>query len=127
VETSKRRAKPELRGYLDLIELTDEQRAEVEGIRRRFLPKVGILRARLRQLRAELADRLFATPLDRRKAKATVVKISRLQLELELEVMEHILQERQLLTGSQRKRFRQIIAEQFSDGGLGIHDVRSGT
>ena len=43
----------------------------------------------------------------------------------EHEVIEHILEEKELLTPSQNQRFYEIIVEQFSGGGLGVHDVKS--
>ena len=46
------------------------------------------------------------------------------QSELEREVIEHILEEQELLTPSQKKKFYDIIVEQFASGGLGVHDLR---
>jgi hypothetical protein len=40
-------------------------------------------------------------------------------------VVEHILEEQELLTPFQKRRFYEIIVEQFSSGGLGVHDVKS--
>jgi len=57
------RQKP-IRGYLDLIVLTDEQRRQVEDIRRDFLPKVEEIRQLLRQKRLQLNDLLFAESPD---------------------------------------------------------------
>jgi hypothetical protein len=42
------------------------------------------------------------------------------------ELIEHILEEQELLNPSQRRRFYQIIVAQFSSGGLGVHDMRVG-
>jgi Spy/CpxP family protein refolding chaperone len=113
-----------LRGYLDLLALSDQQKADVEKIRERFLPRVARIREQLRRCRATLADQLFEEPMNRSRALAILAKISRLQSALELEVFEHILQERQLLTAAQRRQFHRVIAQQFRGGGLGIHDVR---
>ncbi|MBI5533802.1 MAG: periplasmic heavy metal sensor [Deltaproteobacteria bacterium] len=122
---SKRRSPSRPQGYLDFIELSEEQRRQVAEIRRVFLPRVAALRTQLRALRSELVEQLFAAPTKRARAKATVVRISRLQQELELEVLDHILQEKELLTSSQQRQFREVIAQQFQDGGLGIHDARA--
>lgn len=120
-ERRERKATP--RGYLDFIDLTDDQRQKVEKIRERFLPRVDELRRTLRTQRLKLADALFASPFSRRKAKAIVAQISRLQLELELEVLDHIVEEKQLLTPEQQRQFHAVIVEQFSMGGLGVHGV----
>ncbi|MEN6485695.1 MAG: Spy/CpxP family protein refolding chaperone [Syntrophobacteraceae bacterium] len=120
-----RRSKPAIAGYLDLIpDLTDEQRARVQEIRRVFLPKVEGIRQDMRRRRAELSELLFADPADRSAIDEASAEIVRRQSELEREVIGHILEERELLTASQRRRFYEIIVEQFSSGGLGVHDLK---
>jgi len=117
-----------IKGYLDLIpDLTQEQRAQVQEIRLTFLPKVGQIRENLRRERAELAKLLFADPPDRERIYAVARQIIQHQSELEDEVIEHILEERELLSPSQQRKFYEIIVEQFSAGGLGVHDVRGKT
>ena len=114
-----------IKGYLDLIpDLTREQRAQVQEIRRTFLPKVGQIRENLRRERAELAYLLFADPPEREKIYAVAQQIMHHQSALENEVIEHILEERELLSLPQQRKFYEIIVEQFSAGGLGVHDVR---
>ena len=114
-----------IKGYLDLIpDLTDEQRALVQEIRATFLPRVGQIRESLRRERAELAKLLFADPPDRNRIHTVARQILLHQSDLENEVIEHILEERELLTPAQQRKFYEIIIEQFSTGGLGVHDVR---
>ncbi|MFH1147553.1 MAG: Spy/CpxP family protein refolding chaperone [Pseudomonadota bacterium] len=120
----KRARKKEIRGYLDLIDLTADQREKVEEIRRTFLPRVAGIRQELRNRRMELSDLLFESPLDRNKINAVVKEVSRLQLALEQEVIEHIIEENGLLTPDQQREFYKVIIKQFSSGGLGVHDVR---
>lgn len=116
-----------IKGYLDLIpDLTEKQRALVQEIRHTFLPRVGEIRENLRRERAELAKHLFADPPDKDKIHAVARQILLHQSDLENEVIEHILEERELLTPAQRRKFYAIIVEQFSSGGLGVHDVRGG-
>ena len=115
-----------IKGYLDLIpDLTEKQRAAVREIRRTFLPRVSRIRENLRRERAELANLLFADPPDRNKIHTVARQILLHQSDLENEVIEHILEERELLSVSQQKKFYEIIVEQFASGGLGVHDVRS--
>jgi hypothetical protein len=39
-------------------------------------------------------------------------------------VIEHIIEEQEILTPPQQQKFHDIIIEQFASGGLGVHDVR---
>jgi len=122
----RKRSRPvDIQGYLDLIpDLTDEQRREVQEIRRVFLPKVATIRQNLYLKRAELADLLFTESPDRDKIFQAADQILHHQSELEHEVIEHILEERQILTPPQERRFYTIIVDQFGSGGLGVHDVK---
>lgn len=117
--------KPPIKGYLDLIpDLTPEQKEKVQEIRKTFLPKLNRIREDLCQKRAELAESLFREPTDHSALSAIGERILRYQAELEREVIEHIIEEQELLTPAQRKRFYEIIVEQFSSGGLGVHDIK---
>ena len=114
-----------IQGYLDLIpDLSEEQRRQVQEIRRVFLPKVAKIRQQLYLKRAELADLLFTESPDRQKIFAVADEILHHQSELEREVIDHILEERQILTPAQERRFYTIIVDQFGSGGLGVHDVK---
>ena len=119
------RSRAAIKGYLDLIpDLSPEQRGKVQEIRRDFLPKVEGIRRNLRQNRSELASLLFAEPADKDLIFDKAREIAFHQSELEREVIEHILEERDLLTPAQKRRFYEIIIGQFSSGGLGVHDLK---
>ena len=119
------RNRPPIKGYLDLIpDLTAEQKEAVREIRHTFLPKVGHIRENLRRERTELAKLLFADPPDRNRIHAIARQILLHQSDLENEVIEHILEEKEILSPTQQRKFHDIIVEQFSSGGLGVHDVR---
>jgi hypothetical protein len=114
-----------IRGYLDLIpELSPAEREQVQDIRRTFLPRVEKIRESLRIERAELARLLFEELPDRSKIHSVARQILLHQSDLENEVIEHILEEQELLTQTQKRKFYEIIVEQFSSGGLGVHDVK---
>lgn len=68
---------------------------------------------------------MFVEPTDRSATYAIGRQIIQDQYELEKAVIEHILEERELLSPSQKRKFYEIIVEQFSSGGLGVHDVKS--
>lgn len=114
------RRKP-IRGYLDLIELTQDQKRQVEEIRKGFLPEVAEVRQALRQKRLELSDLLFAEDPDMRAIEAKSTDITCLQRELERRVIDHILQEKELLSPGQRRQFYEVIKREFDKGGLGVH------
>ena len=121
------RRKP-IRGYLDLMTLTESQKQQVEDIRRDFLPRVAGIRQALRQKRLELNDLLFSEPPDLQAIEGKSRDISKLQAQLEREVIEHIIQEKELLSPEQKKRFYDIIRGEFEKGGLGVHgEQRPGT
>jgi len=114
-----------IKGYLDLIpDLTEQQREQVRNIRRVFLPRVEEIRRDMRAKRARLAELLFEEPVDRERIHRVSEEIIAHQSELEREVVEHILEERDLLSPSQRRKFYEIIIQQFASGGLGVHDSR---
>jgi Spy/CpxP family protein refolding chaperone len=117
------RQKP-IRGYLDLIALTNEQKRQVEDIRRDFLPKVEGIRQSLRRNRLHLNDLLFAESPDLRTIAEKSNEISALQARLEREVIDHILQEKELLSPQQKREFYQVIRNEFVKGGLGVHGER---
>lgn len=120
----KRTKQKPVKGYLDLIpDLTETQRLQVQEIRRTFLPKVEGIRKNLYADRTELAERLFDEPADRSKVNAVAEQILRHQSELEKEVIEHILEEKEMLSPVQKRKFYEIIVNEFSSGGLGVHDV----
>jgi len=117
---AKIRQKP-IRGYLDLIALTNEQKRQVEDIRRDFLPKVEGIRQSLRGNRLQLNELLFAEVPDLKTIAEKSNEISVLQAKLEREVIDHILQEKELLSPEQKREFYQVIRNEFEKGGLGVH------
>jgi len=118
------RQKP-IRGYLDLIALTKEQKRQVEEIRRDFLPKVEGIRQALRQKRLQLNELLFAEDPDMKMIMEKSNDISALQAKLEREVIDHILQEKELLSTEQKRQFYEVIRREFEKGGLGVHGETS--
>lgn len=121
----KRGKQKAVKGYLDLIpDLTKTQRLQVQEIRRTFLPKLEGIRKNLYAARSELAERLFDEPADPSKISAAAGQILQYQSDLEHEVIEHILEEKELLSPAQKRKFYEIIVREFSSGGLGVHDVK---
>ena len=115
-----------IKGYLDLIpDLTGEQRQKVQDIRKTFLPRVEKIRQDLCQKRMALARALFSESADRSGVHAAAQDILKCQSELEHAVIEHILEEKEILNESQRLDFFHIILQQFAQGGLGVHDIKA--
>ena len=79
---------------MDLIpDLTEEQRRRVHEIRLSFLPNVEKIRQDLCTKRISLARALFSEPTDKKRVHLVAQSILECQSELELEVIEHILEE----------------------------------
>jgi hypothetical protein len=115
-----------IKGYLDLIpDLTAEQRQRVQDIRATFLPKVERIRQNLCEKRIILANALFSESAEKSEVHSAAEEIMKCQSELEHAVIEHILEEKELLNHRQRSAFFRIILQQFSHGGLGVHDVKA--
>jgi hypothetical protein len=113
-----------IKGYLDLIpDLSDEQRSKVQSIRQTFLPRVERIRQDLCRLRIDLAKALFTDSTDRDRVHSIARDILKSQSELEREVIDHIIEEKELLSPGQQRRFFDIILDQFAHGGLGVHDI----
>jgi Spy/CpxP family protein refolding chaperone len=117
------RQKP-IRGYLDLIALTNEQKRQVDEIRKDFLPKVEGIRQSLLRNRLQLNDLLFAESPNLKMIAEKSNEISTLQAKLEREVIDHILQEKELLSTEQKREFYRVIRNEFEKGGLGVHGER---
>ncbi len=114
-----------IKGYLDLIpDLTEEQRRKVQTIRSDFLPCVEEIRQELCRNRISLAQALFAEPTNRERVNSVAQSILKNQSELEMKVIEHILEEKELLNPAQQRKFYDIILQQFAHGGLGVHDIK---
>jgi len=121
-----RRRGSNIQGYLDLIpDLSAEQRRKVQEIRKTFLPKVERIRQDLCEKRMVLARTLFSRSADRSGVHTAAEDILRCQSELEHAVIEHILEEKEILNEKQRLDFFNIILRQFAQGGLGVHDVKA--
>lgn len=114
-----------IKGYLDLIpDLTGEQRQRVQDIRKTFLPKVERIRQDMCERRMALARALFAESTERSIVHLAAEDILKCQSELEHAVIEHILEEKEILDERQRLKFFSIILQQFAHGGLGVHDIK---
>ena len=121
----KRRLKnSSIKGYLDLIpDLSEEQRQKVQEIRKTFLPKVERIRQDMCEKRMALAKALFSESTERPAVHSAAEEIVKCQSELEHAVIEHILEEKEILDERQRLKFFSIILQQFAHGGLGVHDI----
>ncbi|MGO9372414.1 MAG: Spy/CpxP family protein refolding chaperone [Syntrophobacteraceae bacterium] len=114
-----------IKGYMDLIpDLTEDQRRRVQDIRLSFIPHVEKIRQELCMKRISLARALFSEPTDEKRVHLIAQSILECQSELEREVIEHILEEKELLNPEQQRRFYDIILQQFAHGGLGVHDIK---
>ncbi|HAK88365.1 MAG: hypothetical protein A2077_06875 [Nitrospirae bacterium GWC2_46_6] len=113
-----------VKGYLDMISLSSDQKQRVDAVRKDFFPKLDGIRQKLRIKRLQLNDLIFSSKPDMKTIEDKTREIASLQTELEKEVVNHILQEKEILMPEQNKQFYMIIKKEFEKDGLWMHGVR---
>ena len=91
------------------LSLSDSQKQKMEIFRKTFDEKTDKIRKDLRHKRNELVELLKESYLDRQKIDSLIKEIAFAQMELEKEVIDHILQEKEILTPEQQKKFIDLI------------------
>jgi Spy/CpxP family protein refolding chaperone len=95
--------------------LSDSQRQRMEMFRKAFDEKTDTIRESLNLKRNELM-RLLNEPFpDRVKIDSLIKEIGIAQVELEKEVIDHILQEKEVLTPEQQKKLFELIQARLID------------
>jgi len=91
------------------LDLSDSQKQKMETFKKVFDEKTDTIREALSHKRNELVGLLSEPFPDRAKIDSLVNQIGTAQMELEKEVIEHLLQEKQILTSEQQKKFLDLI------------------
>jgi len=86
----------------DRLDLTPEQRAQVTGLRDRFLLQAGRIGGEMGELHGRLIDALAAEPRDEAAVEAALERIRQRQREMQQLVVDHLTAEGKLLTMEQR-------------------------
>jgi len=90
--------------YEDL-DLSGDQRARMEAGRDRFLKALDEIREKIIARHLELMDLIAADPTDRQAMEAKFQEIRSLQQLMQGNVMDHLLEDKQILTPEQRAKF----------------------
>jgi Spy/CpxP family protein refolding chaperone len=90
--------------YEDL-DLSEDQRVRIEAGRDRFLSALNDIGDRIIAKHLELMDLIAAEPTDRQAVEGKFQEIHSLQQSMQSNVMEHLLEDKQILTPEQRAKF----------------------
>lgn len=91
------------------LSLSDSQKQKMEMFGKAFDEKTDKKRKTLSYKRNELVELLNQPSPDRQKIDSLINQIGIAQAELEKEVIDHILQEKEILTPEQQKKFLDLI------------------
>lgn len=103
------------------LELSDEQRAQVQPIVRGHIKEIIRLRAELETLGIDLQTLIDAEPVDLAKVKPQLQAIAGKEAELRLVHITAMQDVRKLLTPEQRQKFRMLQHHTMGDGGMMGH------
>jgi Spy/CpxP family protein refolding chaperone len=96
------------------LSLSDSQREKMELFGKALDEKTGIIREALRHKRNKLVELLNEPSPDRVRVDSLIEEIGMAQAELEKEVMEHIIREKEILTPEQQKKFLELISRRLA-------------
>jgi Spy/CpxP family protein refolding chaperone len=99
----------EQRYAFEEVQLSPDQRAKMIEGRNEFIAAIDRIGSSILGLQVRMIDAVAADPEDRRTIDATVGEIRIQQQEMQRTVIEHLLQDKQLLTPDQRKEFFSIL------------------
>jgi Spy/CpxP family protein refolding chaperone len=104
------RAWPRQDGYVfEELRLTPEQRSRMIAGRDRFTATIGTIGTSILGLQVQMIDAIAADPEDRPAIDATIGRIRSQQQAMQLAVVDHLLQDKSLLTPDQRQEFFSIL------------------
>jgi Spy/CpxP family protein refolding chaperone len=96
------------------LSLSDSQKQRMEALRKEFDEKSLKIRETLNYKRNELVELLSLSQTDSYKIDNLAKEIGMAQTELEKEVVNHLLQEKKILTPEQQKRFLDLIQKRLT-------------
>jgi len=106
------------------LSLSDSQREKMESLNGPFYAKIGKIRTQLGQERAELSDLLGESLPDQEKIEIKINKITSLQMQLEREIINHLVEIQKILTPEQRTKFLSFMRRRLCPGNWRKHDKR---
>jgi uncharacterized membrane protein len=97
------------------FEMAPDQERRIQHRRMIFHPKVEDIRMKLHDERIGLMDLLMREPVDTASIEQKIERISKLQGDIEKEVVFQILHEKAELNPDQRRRFVRIMMDQMNE------------
>ena len=118
---------PALLTLRERLNLTVEQETQMQAAKDKLLLQVEEVRRELTTERETLAELLAAADPDRAAIVLQLNRIAGFQQELQQQVVEHLLEEKELLGPDQREAFNEIIRRRVCPyGGRGPESVPGG-
>jgi len=99
------------------LSLSQSQAREMESLRKALEPKMEEIREELRDKRVQLVNLLMEAEADLEKINIQLNEIESLQTELQKLVIDHLLQEKKILSPEQQKKFFSIISKRLCPEG----------
>lgn len=99
------------------LSLSQSQAREMESLRKALEPKMEEIREELREKRVQLVSLLMESEPDIEKINFQLNDIESLQTELQKLVIEHLLQQKKILSPEQQKKFFSIISKSLCPEG----------
>ena len=102
-----------------MLDLTEEQDAQMQASRRAMREEVRELRREIREENLALTDLIGALEPDRELIAAQLGKIASLREQMDRRVVEHFLDSKSFLEPAQHEMFNKMVRRAFSRGGPG--------
>lgn len=95
------------------LRLSPSQIREIESLRKSLEPKLEEIREKLREKRAQLVNMLKEPEHDSAKINLLIKEIESLQTKLQKIAINHLLQEKKILTPEQQEKFFSIVSKRL--------------
>jgi Spy/CpxP family protein refolding chaperone len=99
------------------LDLSKDQRSRLEGSRDRFLSALSEIGDRMVSRHIELVDLIAAGPVDRQAIDRKFDEIHSLQKSMQQQVVEHLLEQKQIMTPAQRAKFFAVLKARIREQG----------
>jgi Spy/CpxP family protein refolding chaperone len=100
------------------LSLTEDQMTQLEAQRASFDKQIDRIKVKLREKRKALMDELRASAPDTARIDQLIDEIGTLQAEMQKQAIQHMLQEKAMLTPEQREKFFSMFEEYFHRRGM---------
>ncbi|HID93110.1 MAG TPA: periplasmic heavy metal sensor [bacterium (Candidatus Stahlbacteria)] len=101
------------------LALSESQVRQMESLGRPLEQKIDRIKEELREKRAQLVDLLMEPQPNREEINVKVSEIESLQTGIQKLIIDHLLQQKEILTPEQQKKFFSIISERLCPGHQG--------